>query len=330
VASEESLAIRVLALFQSFRKTPWFRVTYIVLLGLIVALMDFLTTSAVSCFVVLLMPVVVFIFPYWFGERKVRRFAVNAVPIFLIAILLAAAISTQTLVSQDRAIPLRSFPEIASPTMALSNGTVVPYRGTPAQPFTFHVKLTTTVNGTATGYAVYVNLTILHGLTPQAVPGTLMTPSPGNLTTNTKNGTWYETTENLTDAVYGYAFSVWDKRANWTYSSGDIGPLTAPWGTFYGLILEYTALSMTLPLAFYYVILFMWWYTIRARELRTRDLGGTLEIPKEKPRPKEGSADQPEPAEKATKAAAFTCTNCGADVGEEDEKCPKCGAVFET
>ncbi|TLZ78996.1 MAG: zinc ribbon domain-containing protein [Methanobacteriota archaeon] len=41
------------------------------------------------------------------------------------------------------------------------------------------------------------------------------------------------------------------------------------------------------------------------------------------------AADPEGESEKASKAAAFTCTNCGADVDESAEKCPKCGAVFE-
>jgi len=89
---------------------------------------------------------------------------------------------------------------------------------------------------------------------------------------------------------------------------------------------------MTFPALFYFVILFVWWYTIRMRENRARMLGKEPLIPKEKPLPKPGDkvVDKPaDPGGKASKAAAFTCTNCGADVGEDDEKCPKCGAVFD-
>jgi hypothetical protein len=330
VASEERFALRIVNLFRKFRETRWFRPTYLVLLGLVVSQMYFLTTSALACFVVLLMPLVVFIFPYWVGERKARRLAVNALPVFLIAILVASAISTQTLASQDRAIPLRSFPGfLSNDTMALSNGTVTPYRAAPSQTFTFRVKLTTTVNGTPMQYAVQLNLTMISGISAIDLPATPMVPSPGNGTTNTKTGTWYETRANLTDAIYGYGFSV-NRSRSWTVTTVDFGPITAPWGTFYGLVLYFVGTSMILPLVFYYLILFLWWYTTRARELRTRDLGRTLEIPKEKPTPKAEPTGASQPGEKAAKAAAFTCTNCGADVGEEDEKCPKCGAVFES
>src|SRR5207245_1868567 len=140
------------------------------------------------------------------------------------------------------------------PTMDLSNGTVKPYRADPSATFTFQVKLTTTVNATPDNYTVWLNLTIISGISFVDQPPVQMTPSPGNATRNPRNGTWYQTQQSLTD-----------------------------------------------------------------------------EIPKQKPGTKEEPAGKPksEPSEKAAKAAAYTCTNCGADVGEDDEKCPKCGAVFE-
>ncbi len=324
MASEKRFAERILEMLLRYRKTRWFRVTYLLLLGFIVGLLYFLASSALACLVIILMPTLVFIVPYFFGERKGRRLAVNALPVFLIAILFATALQTQFLLAQPQAIPRQSFPGIeSSPTMALSNGTVTPYHADPSTPFTFRVKVTTTVNGTPMNYKVYLNLTVISSLSFVKLPATAMAPSPGNATTNTRNGTWYETRlNNLTDAIYVYGFSV-NKGANWTISNLDFGPFTASWGTLYVLILYFTGTSMTLPLIFYFLILFLWWYTTRARQMRTRDLGGTIEIPKEKPAPKA------EPAEKATKAAAFTCTNCGADVRDEDEKCPKCGAVFE-
>ena len=332
MASEDTLALRLVNLFRAFRKTRWFRVTYLILLGLIVSQMYFLTRGTIACLVILLMPILVFVFPYWIGERKARRLAVNALPVFLIAIVVAAAAYTQFVVSADRAIPLQSFPGFqSSDTMALSNGTVTPYRANPSQPFTFRVELKTTVNGSASNYRVYLNLTQVSGITGVDLPGIGMVPSPGNNTTNTKKGTWYETHQNLTDAIYAYSFAVWDNDTNWTLSGIDFGPITASWGAFYGLIVYFVGTSMILPLIFYYLILFLWWYTARTRQLRTRELGKTPEIPKEKPGTKAEPVGKPksEPSEKAAKAAVYTCTNCGADVGEDDEKCPKCGAVFE-
>lgn len=320
--------------FQAFRKTPWFRVLYLAILGVLVAELYLLTVTAVACLALLLMPVTVFVIPYYFGERKAKRLAVNALPVFLIATLLASAMLSQQLLAQNPAFPLRSFTNTSTtPSMALSNGTVEPYHGSPGQTFTFRVRLTTTVNATPANYRVFLNLTVLEGLTPHASPFN-MTPVPGsNGTPNTRNGAWYEYNATLGSAVYGYGFSGTDRKGNWTLTTSDFGPIIASGWTFYGLFLYYTGVSMLVPLTFYYLIMFMWWYSVRMRQSRARVLEGRKDISKGKTKAKvEGktkSAPTSSDSAKSSKVAAFTCTNCGADVGENDDKCPKCGAVFE-
>ena len=313
--------------FQKFRGTVWFRATYLVLLGLIVAQLYLLTGTAVACLVLLLMPVTVFVVPFWLGERKMKRFALNAVVVFVIAIFLAAAMSTQALLSQTQAIEIHSLDIQQSRTMVLANGTVTPYKAPPSTPFTFRVRLITTANGTPDVYRVYLNLTVVKGFTGFERPSYQMTFVPGSGSfNNTQNGSLYEKVlSNLTDSIYGYGFSSSDRDKNWTFAGPDFGPITASGWTFYGFFVYVTALSgvMLLALITYFAILFLWWYMGRARAARTRMTSREPKIPKGRPKP----AD--EPSGKASKAAAFTCTNCGADVSETDAKCPKCGAVFE-
>lgn len=329
----QELLASLRTLYQRYRKTVWFRVTYLVLLGLVVAQLYLLTASALACVVLFLMPISVFVVPYWLGERKMRNLGANALLVFSIAILVGAAMSTQALFSQDDALPLRSLDFQTSGNMTLSNGTVTPYRAPPPGPFTFRVKLTTAMNGTPADFTVFLNLTIVTGLSGfERLPYSferlpyIMTYSPGNdSATNSRNGTWYETQLNLTDTIYGYAFSVWDQNRNWTLAGPDFGPLTASGWTFYGFFVYFTALSgvMVVAFIFYYAIVFLWWYTVRARKARGPRKTSPTDIAK--PRP----AATGDPGAKAAKAAAFTCTNCGADVSDADDKCPKCGATFE-
>jgi len=328
--SPEKIPVRVWNLFLRFRKTPWFRVVYLVLLGVIVAYLLPFTAGGLGCLVIIVVPLAVFLVPYYLSERSVKRFALNALPVILIAVLVGGALSTNVLLSQADAVPLASTPgPFMSPTMALTNGTVVPYHADPPSEFTFRVELTTTVVRTPGNFSVFMNLTTITGLVAYATSDHPMNFSAGpDSFSNTSMGTWYETRVNLSGQIYGYGFSVWDKDRNWTFTNLDFGPLAAPVANFYGLFVYFTAFSMILPFTFYYVILFMWWYTVRARAQRTRTLGAEAEIPKEKPKPKTEEAGPPT-GEKAAKAAAFTCTNCGADVDENDVKCPKCGAIFE-
>jgi len=317
--------------FQKFRGTLWFRVTYLVLLGLLVAQLYLLTGTAVACLVLLLMPVTVFVVPFWLGERKLKRFAGNALVVFVIAILLAAAMSTQALLSQNQAVEIRSFDFQSSPTMSLANGTVTPYKAPPGTPFSFTVKLFTTNNGTTSQYRVFLNLTVVKGVSGFDRPSFPMAYTPGNgSSNNTRNGSLYKTQlANLTDSIYGYGFSVYDGDKNWTYAGPDFGPITASGWTFYGFFVYVTTLSgvMLLAIITYLAILFLWWYMGRARETRARMMSRAPAIPKGRGKP--SAKPEEVPAGKAAKAAAFTCTNCGADVSETDTKCPKCGAVFE-
>ncbi|TLZ89354.1 MAG: zinc ribbon domain-containing protein [Methanobacteriota archaeon] len=326
--SPETFSVQLWNLLLRFRKTVWFRVTYLVLLGIIVSFLLVFTAGGLGCLVIIVAPLAVFLVPYYLGERSLKRFALNALPVILIAILLGGALQTSALYSQR--IPIESAPgPFMSPTMALSNGTVIPVQSDSPRAFTFRVKLTSTVNATPDMFAVALNLTTVTGLNdyPMSAHPMINITVPGSFN-NTRLGTWFETSVNLSTSIYAYGFSVWDKDSNWTFTNVDIGPLTAPVTSYYGLFSYFTIFSMILPFLFYFIILFMWWYTVRQRATRTRMLGAEPQIPKEKPKPKVESVE-PTKSEKASKAAAFTCTNCGADVDESAEKCPKCGAVFE-
>ncbi|HWM52054.1 MAG TPA: hypothetical protein VNP71_02685, partial [Thermoplasmata archaeon] len=251
--SPEKISVQAWKLLLRFRKTVWFRVTYLVLLGLIVPNLLPFSAGGLGCLVIILVPLAVFLVPYYLGERSVKRFALNALPVILIAILVGGALSTNLLLSQADAVPLASTPgPFMSPTMALANGTVLPYRADPTQAFTFRVRLKTMANATPGSFAVFMNLTTISGLASYATSDFPMTFSPGpRSSNNTHNGTWYELTNfNLSSQIYGYGFSVWDKDANWTLTNLDFGPLTAPVANFYGLFVYFTAFSMILPFTF--------------------------------------------------------------------------------
>jgi len=95
VSPDDKLSVQVWKLFLRFRKTVWFRVTYLVLLGLIVPNLLPFSAGGLGCLVIILVPLAVFLVPYYLGERSVRRFALNALPVILIAILIGGALSTR-------------------------------------------------------------------------------------------------------------------------------------------------------------------------------------------------------------------------------------------
>src|SRR5438093_264639 len=75
VSPDEKLSVQVWKLFLRFRKTVWFRVTYLVLLGLIVPNLLPFSAGGLGCLVIILVPLAVFLVPYYLGERSVKRFA---------------------------------------------------------------------------------------------------------------------------------------------------------------------------------------------------------------------------------------------------------------
>ena len=107
MTSQEALAY-LWTKFRKFRGTRWFRVVYVAILIALVAQLYVLTASALACLILFLMPFSVFLIPYYFGERRMRHFALNALPIFVIATLLAGAMQTQALLAQSDPVELSS------------------------------------------------------------------------------------------------------------------------------------------------------------------------------------------------------------------------------
>lgn len=305
----------------AFRKTEWFRLTYLLLLALVVAALAPSAGGSAICLVFLLMPVTMFVIPYWLGERKVKRLGVNGLVVFTAATVLVAVFFTQAILGAPAFALSSEGASRVHPSMALSNGTVSPYRTDAGGRFNFTVTLTTpnaSVPSDPDNYTVYLIVLVVDAVDVLVEAPVLMTPAIGN---DTLLGVQYAANRDLGAAIYGFAFNATDRRGNWTETWGAYGPITAGWGTFYGVFLVRSAGFLLLPILFYYFFIFMWWYSFRAKETRRKMLGG---------RGKEGEeGSKPASRARAGKIAEFTCTSCGADVSEDDAKCSKCGAVFE-
>jgi len=332
----------ILKKLEAFRKTEWFNALLLVVLGLVaVGLFQFTSIGGIGvCLGILLPPVTVFVIFYWLGERRMKRFALYIIPVILIATVLITALQTQAVVAQGK--PNLSSgvdpatPNADLPTLTLWNGTVDPYN-TPAtnQTYAFHVRLKAPTITNLSQASVYLNLSELVGLSEEPPRAYRMVPDPAQ-SNNTANGTWYVTWQPLGANVYAFQFFASYNQGNQTYSLPVLAPVVAPWTSFYLVWLVSIGEFMIYPASFYFVIIFMYWYTIRARKMRARLIeragGEKLDLKKGPTKKEEAgeAAEAPAPSrEKTRKAAAFTCTNCGADVTEDDTKCPKCGAVFE-
>ncbi len=334
-------------LFLRFRQSKYFRPFYLVILGLVVTGLFAFTggSQVLACLGILLIPTAVLVIPYWLGERSLKNFSVNALPVFVIALVFIAALQTNAMLNQGPPTLTSGFDPASANTglshLSLWNGTVDPYRGGADQVYTFHVRLKT-VNQSGGVIAPPANLTITANLSQYDVfLGSTPIEVPLHADTsigNASNGTWYVGSRQLPGAVWGFYFWANDTTGNSTYTGFVLEPLNSPPEAYYAFWTVYTLLDLIFPVSFYFIIVFMYWYTIRMRKMREKMAERAREerLDLDKGKPKEGAAEGKgaAPAEEAggaktKKAAAFTCTNCGADVTEDDAKCPKCGAVFE-
>ncbi len=333
----------ILKKLDAFRKTEWFNAILLVVLGLVaVGLFQFTAIGGIGvCLGILLPPVTVFVIPYWLGERRMKRYALYIIPVLLIALVLIAALQTQAVVDQGRPdLTSGVDPKTANsalPTLSLWNGTVEPYNAASAnQTYTFTVRVKGGPGVNVSNATVFLNLSELVGFS-ESLHSYAMSPDPTR--NNTTNGTWYITWVPLGSNVYAFQYFANYHQGNATFSAPVLAPILAPWSSYYGVWLVSVGEFMIYPASFYFVILFMYWYTIRARKMRQRLIersrGEKLDLKKEPSQEgeaageAEAAAAPAPPRDRTKKAAAFTCTNCGADVTEADTKCPKCGAVFE-
>ena len=325
---------------QSFRGTKWFDISVLVVLGLVVSGLFPITfgSFATACLGLLLIPVAIFVIPYWLGERGLKRFAINGLVVFVIAIVIISGFYTQSTVnSGDQIVDSSTFVGL-SPHISLDNGSVTPFRGSPGQAYTYRVHLNTTGLNSSTPLTVHLNFTEFDLFTP-AYTSYAMQREPGAANAT---AAWYSMNRTLAGNVYEFYFTANDTRGNFTATQNVLGPITASPVSYFIFWIYPVAFYLLIPLSFYYIILFMYWYTARTRKMRSRMIEASkkddLNLDKELAKGEEkGAVEEPgaktEPKAagegKTKKAAAFTCTNCGADVTEDDTKCPKCGAVFE-
>ncbi len=333
-------------LLLKYRQSKYFRPFYLVVLGLVVTgLFQFTGGSqALFCLGTILIPTSVLVIPYWSGERSLKNFAINAIPVFIIALLLISTFQTAAVLGQAPVTLTTGLnpatPNNQLPHLSMWNGTVSPERGAPGQVYTFHVRLKE-VNNTGAVIAPANITTFSANITAYTpFPATQdkivpMTVDPSH--NDTSNGTWYMGSTTLGDSVWSFFFWANDTRGNFTFAAAPVlVPIVAGPVSFFGFWLVNVVLYLIFPVSFYFIIVFMYWYTIRMRKMRERMLdrarGEKLDLDKEKSKgatPEGGGGEPAKDAAKTKKAAAFTCTNCGADVTEDDAKCPKCGAVFE-
>jgi len=297
--------VNLLEVIVAFRKSRYFRWFYLVIISLMVAaLLPYLPyLGPLVCLGIFLIPVLMFAMPWWLGDRKMKVLAVNGVVILVLSAFILAALDAQSAVSTTPGV-------LGSPAAPLSvaNGTVSPPRGPPTAFYNFTVTMKDTSNRDPGSFTVYLNLTWLVGIDAIGQSYRMGAVDVGDNVT--LDGKSYFVNRSLEDHIYYFWFSVQAPNGTWIESTYTLGPMVTGYGSFFGISLYVGFLNMLIPVSFFYILLLLYWYTQRAKRERKR-LGLTAA------------------RAEAVTDTGFMCTNCGADVPETAEKCPKCGAVFE-
>jgi len=290
-----------------FRKSVWFRVLYVAILAFLIS--PLLLAFPLS---LLLVPGTMAVIPYYLRERGYRKYIGNGLVVLAGAILIVAAFSSASVVGRESAPVL----EGSAGGVDLTNGTVVPYRGAPGQTFLFSVDLRTSSPVSPGNVQVWLNLSYLDltGRFATVVPAPRMVAdSPADL--NFTDGKRYVVSQVAAyEVVYFFGFSALVNVSSsqvFARTPSDGGPSVIGFGQYFVVFVLLAANYALYPAPFYFLGLGLFWLYRRGQRQRAAVA-----------RPKE------EPAAE-TAGGTYTCTNCGASVSDEDQKCPSCGAVFE-
>jgi len=325
--------VGLLELFDRFRKTPWFRILYMGVFGVIVGFLIPIA-GALGCLLVLGIGIGLFGMPYLVGERSIRRMFLYVLLVVVIAVPIAAAPVSDLYASFPQ-----EFAASSSGSFVLSNGTVEPYDSGGAGDFTFHVDVRSLNATYETPDSIRVFALVID-VTPFEVTQTYLPLGDWN-GSSLSAGTRY--TGNYTVVGYGlhyHRFEVFQRTivqpatqcpppsGARTYEEGRsgcflagapltsqgggtiYGPIALSGGGIYGMFVVRSLLFMLFPVFTFGLIALMFWWTRRAREVR------------EKRETRMTDAIQAAGGE-------FTCSNCGTDVPGAAVKCPKCGASFD-
>jgi len=298
-------------MFEDFRKKK-----YAIPIGLVITVL--IATLLVvflwyECFSLILIAILAYAIPYYFGMKNRKKLAVFGVGLFLFLGLVFTLSSFYAFKNLEGST-------ISSDNNILINGTVSPYQASPSTVYTFSVVF---VGDNGNG-SVWVNIT-------NAWPGNV---DDINVTMNhlrsTPSGYIFVFNKTLPEGIYQYHFVAKSGSNYVRTSTWAIGPLSVSDEVLFQQLLYTRMMAVWLEVAtlFYMILALTWWMDSsrkRSEELRKK-LG---EDKKTKPVTKPQKGRETKTEDKKKTVEKLVCSECGAEVPTDAKKCPQCGEPFE-
>jgi predicted RNA-binding Zn-ribbon protein involved in translation (DUF1610 family) len=290
--------------FEKLKKSKWVWAIYI---PLTIPPNVFLALSG-NCLALIMVGLLTFAIPYFFGVRNIRTFLIVGIVIVIITGIIYGALYTYFMYNETY---YPYFEDRYVSDTELEDGIALPYTGNDTTSFNYTVSYTGSES--PTNITVYVNITDLQAEFEKSIPLIY------------SNGVYYNETV-LAEDIYAYHFALHNNNTKtWTETEAGFGPITIPFmdlllaQTFYGVISIFLNSGIFF---FMFIALYYWRKSSQDQRERWSEEMKTAEKTKEKSRVQKAKKDE------GKEKGEFTCTSCDATVDADAEACWNCGEEF--
>jgi len=268
-----------------------------VLVTVLLSVVSYLWLSQILCFLPMIVALLAYGIPTYFGLKDRKKLAIFGLVLFLL-IGLSIGGALYASVANFEGDP------VSSDDNTLVQGMVTPVHGLPGDTYNFTVTLTTGSNSSV------VRLILENNWGDSSGNRNLnMTRASAN---NSLGAAYYLELDDLDEGIYYYQY-VFENGTNDVSTALTFGPVNADMNK----VLSNSLLSgvlvafVNMAMLFYILILMTWWMDRSRKKV--------FEMEQKRTKGKEKKAVDEK----------FVCSDCGADVPVDANKCPACGASFD-
>jgi len=254
--------------------------------------------AQVVCLLPILVALLAYYIPTYFGLKDRKRLAVFGLVLFLVIGLSLGGALYSTVANYD-------VQDVSSDDNLLVGGTVSPSHVEPGDPLQFSVVLTSGDNSSDVYLLLYNNWG-----EPEDNPNLTMAFSHSS----SLGAVYTYNTSSLEEGIYYFQYGV--DGTTWSETPQSFGPVNADLNkVLSNSLMSGTVYSFySMAVLFYILILLTWWMDRSKKKI--------FEMEQKRAQTKDKKV-------KDAKDEKFVCSDCGAEVPGEADKCPSCGASFE-